>query len=659
MARKSATKIGWRLGWIEWVFLGALGLLALLQWSGVRPGLAFVAGTLATVFGILTLARLGLLAMRRAIWRLRDRLIVTYLFISVVPVVLLALFAEVGAWAFAGQIGAYLLNAELGRRVGTLRVVAERLADAGPGERLETLRRASFMLEDRLPGTQVLVRDARGAQVRWPASSTLEAPAAGFGDTAGLVARKGYFYLWAHVGKDGTEVVLLTPVTRGLLLNLVPNLGSVSLRGYRGFEGQESKLQSVRVFSTVPGEGPASGGEPPPANMLDIPISYGATLPVELWDDPQTKQVAVLGMRTRLSGILNLLFNQQSWKEQESLLQIVVVAGVVAVVVIFVAVFVGVSLTRVITEAVQSLYEGTQRIREGDLTHRIQVKGRDQLAELGTSFNAMAENLDELLKREKERQRMQAELEIAREVQAQLHPRETPKLGSLELACVCHAARMVSGDYFDYQRVGEDCLALAIGDVAGKGISAALLMATLQSAMRSQLRHCVEAALAGVDGDHHARVSTAQFVSNLNEHLYASTAPEKYATFFFSVYDDKTGLLRYTNAGHLAPILMRQGRTIPFDVNGTVVGAFPSVPYDESQVRLESGDLLVCYTDGITEPENEYGEMFGEQRLTEVVKLNAERDADGVAEAIVRAVQEWTSSPELQDDMTLVVARKL
>ncbi|HPT26680.1 MAG TPA: PP2C family protein-serine/threonine phosphatase, partial [Bryobacteraceae bacterium] len=140
--------------------------------------------------------------------------------------------------------------------------------------------------------------------------------------------------------------------------------------------------------------------------------------------------------------------------------------------------------------------------------------------------------------------------------------------------------------------------------------------------------------------------------------LYASTSPEKYATFFFSIYDDQTEVLSYTNAGHLPPLLVRRGEVLTCDVNGTVVGAFPDVPYEESYLKLESGDLLVCYTDGITEPENEYGEMFGEDRLIALLKSHSAREAGEVAEAVVRAVHDWTASPELQDDMTLLVARK-
>jgi sigma-B regulation protein RsbU (phosphoserine phosphatase) len=306
--------------------------------------------------------------------------------------------------------------------------------------------------------------------------------------------------------------------------------------------------------------------------------------------------------------------------------------------------------------AVDALHEGTQRVMRGDLTHRIAVHGNDQLAELSRSFNRMTENLGQLLEGEKERQRLRAELEIAREVQSQLHPKPIQGLGSLRLDSVCEAARMVSGDYYDYQKISENQLALAIGDVAGKGISAALLMATLQSSMRSQLRQWTEAIKAG-RGD---GFSASRLISNLNQQVYASTAPEKFATFFFSLYDDATSQLTYVNAGHLPPILVRGGLASTLDTNGMVVGAFPFASYNESRLELQRGDLLVLYTDGITEPENEYGEDFGEQRLRELLVANADRDGAEITAEVMDAVRRWTAFPdELQDDMTLLVLRKL
>jgi sigma-B regulation protein RsbU (phosphoserine phosphatase) len=284
------------------------------------------------------------------------------------------------------------------------------------------------------------------------------------------------------------------------------------------------------------------------------------------------------------------------------------------------------------------------------------VRDSDQLGELGQSFNRMTENLERLLAVEKEKERLQTEIEIAREVQSQLYPKAAPPICGLKLTVRCDPARMVSGDYYDYQDIGGGKLAFAIGDVAGKGISAALLMATLQAALRAQITS-YQPAENGCNGTH--RLQAANLVSALNKQIYAHTSPEKYATFFFGLFDEPSRTLTYTNAGHLAPLLFRKEEVVPLDSNGTVVGAFPFATYDESCLSISADDLLVCYTDGITEPENAYGEMFGEERLIELIQKYFHREDQEIVALVLEAVRSWTGNPELHDDMTLLLAREV
>jgi sigma-B regulation protein RsbU (phosphoserine phosphatase) len=311
----------------------------------------------------------------------------------------------------------------------------------------------------------------------------------------------------------------------------------------------------------------------------------------------------------------------------------------------------GVKLSRSMTGAVHELYQGTQHIKEADFSYRIPVKGDDQLAELSASFNTMTENLGQLIVVAKEKERLQSELEIAREVQNQLFPRDVPSARTLELKGVCEPARMVSGDYYDFLSLPGSELAFAIGDVAGKGISAALLMATIQSTMRTQL--------SATNGTAPAHFSAARLVAQLNRQLYANTTPEKYATFYFAIYDEATHALSYTNAGHLPPMLLRRGECTLLNPTGTVVGAFPFAKYEEKTVLLEDGDIVVAYTDGIVEPENPYGEMFGENRLKDLVMRHAYADSSEIIAKTMEAVKQWTASSELQDDMTMVVVRRI
>jgi len=294
-------------------------------------------------------------------------------------------------------------------------------------------------------------------------------------------------------------------------------------------------------------------------------------------------------------------------------------------------------------------------VLHGDFSHRIEVPPSqdDQLAELSHSFNQMTAHVEQLLAVAKEKERLDAEIEIARHVQNQLFPRAMPESRGLRLAAFCQPARMVSGDYYDYAAAGAGRVAIAIGDVAGKGISAALLMAALQSALRAQLQAALEPTAPA------APFSTARIVSRINRQLYETTPPEKYASFFLGIYDEASHELTYTNAGHLPPILLRSGNVHELEVTGSVVGLFPSPEFGESRIALESGDLLVCFTDGATESENAFGEVYGEQRLVETIAANAERPELLAIQAALTAVREWTGSGELADDFTVLLARRL
>ena len=258
---------------------------------------------------------------------------------------------------------------------------------------------------------------------------------------------------------------------------------------------------------------------------------------------------------------------------------------------------------------------------------------------------------------EKEKERLQSELEIAKEVQNQLFPKDTPTLRTMELTGLCKPARMVSGDYYDFLCLDHKRVALAIGDVAGKGISAALLMASIQSIMRTQLTAGSSALAAAANGRPTQVFSTAHAVSQLNTQLYASTSPEKYATFCFGIYDEDRRMLSYTNAGHLPPILIRGESATLLEVTGTVVGAFPKMQYEERSIALHSGDMLVAYTDGIAEPENEYGEEFGADRLTDLLLRYQNECSHELIARVMESVQQWTHATELFDDMTVLVAR--
>jgi sigma-B regulation protein RsbU (phosphoserine phosphatase) len=496
----------------------------------------------------------------------------------------------------------------------------------------------------RYPDIEILLRQS-GRVYRYPTNSSLPEPVAGWTPTSGIMTTGGRFYLWCFAKIQGGDITIAAPLTGAFLADLVPGLGAVDFAAARPGRGQISGVVAAERI-------------PRAINRFDRELTWFATIPTWDWEHPGRTSPGYLNVRSRLSAVTATVFNRNADTFQDVLVNLLIINVIVFFVVEVIVVIIGITMTRSITGAVHRLYEGTRKIMAGDFSHRIEVKGKDQLADLGVSFNQMTSNMQRLLEVAREKERLQSEIEIAREVQNQLYPRQVPASRTLRLTAVCQPARMVSGDYYDYETMREAQIALAIGDVAGKGISAALLMATLQSSLRTQLQTWREIA-AGGNGAYPRVVSTSSVVSHLNSQLYSYTSLEKYATFCLGVYDEPSGSFTYTNAGHLPPLLVRGGESVRLDVNGTVVGAFPTAPYDESRVELQAGDLLVFFSDGVTEPENEYGEMFGEDRFTDLVCRNSHLSEDKIVELVISSVRQWTASEELQDDMTLLLAKRL
>jgi sigma-B regulation protein RsbU (phosphoserine phosphatase) len=306
----------------------------------------------------------------------------------------------------------------------------------------------------------------------------------------------------------------------------------------------------------------------------------------------------------------------------------------------------GFVLMRAITGAVAELYRATQFVQAGDLTHKVRIERRDQLGILGESFNLMTDSIRSLIEEQKQRQRLENEISIAREVQNQLFPQRVPSVPGVEIEAICKAARTVSGDYYDFIQLSPTRIAIAIADISGKGISAALLMASLQAALRSQLL------APGSDS-----MSTAELVSRLNIHLVRNTADDRFATFFVAVYDSTTRLLRYTNAGHLPSFCICGDHAFYLDKGGMVLGIFEEYVYEEGVETVPPDSILVGYSDGLVEPENVYGEEFGISRLRDAaIRLNGAAPSV-IAQGMMQASEEWAGTPEQADDMTVIVAR--
>jgi len=237
------------------------------------------------------------------------------------------------------------------------------------------------------------------------------------------------------------------------------------------------------------------------------------------------------------------------------------------------------------------------------------------------------------------------ELEIARTVQQQLLPQCVPTLAGVELAAFCRPAKYVGGDYYDFVESGAERLTFTVGDVSGKGVPAAVLMASIQAFLRAQLMRAPE--------------SLAAMMADLNGMVYASSTRDRYSTLFCSSLDLATRKLTYVNAGQVVPMLLRHDRTEMelLSCGGVPVGLLPGMRYEEAAIDLGPGDTLLCCSDGITEATDNAGEMIGEERVAEVLRECADLDAGAMRDRVIAAADEFANGAEQSDDMTVVVLR--
>ncbi len=260
-----------------------------------------------------------------------------------------------------------------------------------------------------------------------------------------------------------------------------------------------------------------------------------------------------------------------------------------------------------------------------------------------------AELLENLTTEVAQRERISREIEIAREVQERLFPQTYPKVPGIDLAGFCRPAQVVGGDYYDFfllpsNSANQANLALALGDISGKGISAALLMASLRASLRS---------IAGLQqGD------LASHISHVNNLVYESSTANRYATFFYAEFDPATRRLTYVNAGHNPPYVLRGAQAIPLEATGTVVGLLPDAIYAQASIQLERSDVLLAFTDGISEAMNHEHEEWGEDRMIASVDQRLTQPncpAQQLLTSIFEAVDKFTAGAPQHDDMTLLV----
>jgi phosphoserine phosphatase RsbU/P len=674
--------------------------------------LTFLTAVLCSILGFRWLKR-------KILWRLRNRLIVTYVFIGVIPAILLVAMALITLYGLAGQFAVYVVTSEIHAQLRSLEAAnaavsnelaarlergenpaAESLAGLRKRERAWGRRRVCAWYGDKpLP----LCNEFKGDAIMFP----------GFvkGTFREIVRDRNELHLRVvtslPVASSQLTVVTSEPFDKELVGNIAADLGEITLfasgimtngtptkssassgsepnssprvsasitspdsKGGGVGTGSNKQTVSVQVDNEVLQPTFVVGTLPSPADRFDLEIPLaGTALSVVDWATGNPSRPALLRVRTRPSVLYGHLFAALG-EFVRGVAYILVGIAIFFAIIELIALVIGTRMTRTVTAAVAQLHEATKHIDRGDFSHRIPVKSHDQLADLALSFNSMTASIEKLIQEQKEKQRLENELAIAQEVQAQLFPRQVSELESLEVHGFCRPARTVSGDYYDFVMASSHKLILAVGDISGKGISAALLMATIHSAVRAysmehlpQMREPVAVGAVAGSGRVMATwpdgvdVSPAALLSLLNHQLFESTPPEKYATLFLGIYDGRSHRLTYSNGGHLPPILIaKDGAVRKLETGGTVVGLFDHMTYLEGAVDMQPGEIFVAYSDGVTEPENDFGE-FGEQRLINLVRENRQLPLPQISQIVTTAVEDWIGDKEQPDDVTLVLAR--
>ncbi|HET9358688.1 MAG TPA: SpoIIE family protein phosphatase [Vicinamibacterales bacterium] len=652
--------------WVGSLMGGGAALLTAIDTLGA---LAFLVG--AFVLGF----RLYMAARHRLLWRVRRKLVLSYVFIGVVPGLLMALFFGLAGLLFFLNVSSYMLRV----RVASL-VEAAQFAAQAASPALERAPSSAALAE-------VLSRRQSDALSRYPLISFAIVPSEkACGGTGTAVIATVTSGPWSHL--DPPPVPEWVPCTgfAGLVAYDVGGQTRVAARALTRPRGLGASLlvdiplgdEIVRTIHdemglTITGystgnavaEAAARGGRPSPQGQnLAVatvaqgePLGWVAVLDYTDWTTGEMDRLTA-GFRLGPAAVYRYL----SGPSLEALdnrtfgqILLIVLAAVAGMFLVIqaVAMIMGLTLVRSITGSVHELFAGTERVRRGDFSYKIPIRSRDQLGELAGSFNSMTASIEDLLREKAEKERLEQELLIARSIQMSLLPQGPMRMPGLTLAGHCEPAREVGGDYYDFLPLDDNRMGILIADVAGKGTSAALYMAELKGIVLSLSQQ-------------HA--SPRQLLIDANRIISKHLGSTSFITMTYAVVDLAARTLTFARAGHCPLVYVpgphngsRLGQTLTPE--GMVVGlqidtgdSFPRL-LEEMTLPLGRGDLFVLYTDGITEAMNTQGDYFGDARLVELAEQHADLACDELRERILREVHAFAGDAAQHDDMTIVLLK--
>ena len=658
-------------------------LVSVVRLFGDPPRFLQVINTAATIglafSALFFVTRLVFLVQRRLLWRVRRKLILSYIFIGVVPALLILGFFLLGGWAVAGTVGAYVFRdgydevtknaqllaeaaaAEIGRVPRTTEETIERVQRNGAASlRYPTLSIAFIPAGSNSPPAVARGpwEHLRGSAEKFPsAPEWVRSRADGFTGTTSV----------SHVDSpNDPELVIraLRPAGRmpspvGWVIVDLPLDGTMMTRLFEetGVKAGAVKLVRPNADGTVTGapDDRTSGIAPSSFSLLGTTVSRFDT------NDWTTGNVlrATVALSFSTGDLFERLSDAQSMEVGgvtlgDAIRGVLVVVAVLFLIIELAALVMGLALARSITSSIHELFMGTERVRQGDFTHRISIGTKDQLGELAGSFNQMTGSIENLLQTAAEKKRMQEELRIARQIQMSLLPRGPLDMPGLSVTALCVPAREVGGDYYDFFPLGHDRLGVLIADVAGKGTSAALYMAELKGLVMS-LSQIYQ--------------SPRQLLIEANRILSENLDSRSFITVTYAVLDLAKGVMTYARAGH-TPLIFLSGKALPTGAaqvlipNGMVLGlridgatAKFNELLEEEQILLDVGDVIVFYTDGITEAMNQASDLFGESRLSRLIEEHGHLESGELRERILREIEAFVGTADQHDDMTMILMK--
>ena len=694
----------------------ALGVAVKLLIAGVRwllgPGPVLLdvvdtLGSLALVLGAAAIAYgLSVRAKRRLLWRIRRKLILSYIFIGFVPALLIVAFFAVSGLMLILNVGSYLVRSGLADVTEEARFVADTAVrdlehGGGPGTARETLEEELSGLAARYPdGGIALVPTSPDPAGR--AASGGSQPAPGVKPLAvgrwshvepptvlpAWVSRSGYDGIFAaSMGTPATaqrdsglppgEDILL--VVRAVSLPPVPSPRFAVIVDIPVTEQLKSRLREATSVKLGEVSVVRSSGDKP---ALPMPRRWQGPL-TAVTASSAPAEPAALSQKSRLVWVA--LFEYTDWttgwlgettmaievniadiydrisagqvqggaSAGQLYMVVLVVLAILFLIIEFAALVMGLMLAKSITGSVHQLFSGTERARQGDFGYKIAVVARDQLGELAESFNQMTGSIEDLMRQAEEKRRLEEELRIARSIQMSLLPQGELSIPGIAITALCVPAREVGGDYYDLLPLGDQRYGLLIADVSGKGTSAAFYMAELKGLMLSLSR---------------IHRSPRELLISANQIISDHLDSRSFITMIYAIIDLAARTMTYARAGH-TPLIVRSedgdGRASVqvLAPDGMVLGVridhgemFERLLVEQT-LALAHDDLLLFFTDGISEAMNADSDCFGEARLARLVEEHGDLQPVELRERILREIQAFVGDAPQHDDMTMILLK--